>query len=81
MKPDRGGIMISISREDSIYKLLSSYPDIKEVMIELGFTDIVKPGMLQSVGRIMNLQKGSNMKNLDMNLIKETFKKYGYEVV
>lgn len=73
--------MIPIQKEESIYSLVIKYPIVKDIMIELGFTDIVKPGLLQSIGRIMNLKKGSEMKNIHFDIIIETFQKYGFEVV
>lgn len=50
----------------SVYELTQQYPEIVEIMRDLGFTEIVKPGMLQSVGRIMTIPKGSKMKKIPM---------------
>jgi len=47
-------------------------------MVELGFKDIVKPGMLQSMGRIMTINKGCSMKNIDIEIVREVFLKYNY---
>ena len=55
-----------ISLDDSIYKLVSDYPEIKDILFELGFTDIIKPGMIQTVGKFMNLRKGAVAKKLDL---------------
>lgn len=55
-----------ISLDDSIYKLVSDYPEIKDILFELGFTDIIKPGMIQTVGKFMNLRKGAVAKKIDL---------------
>ena len=72
--------MIKISLDASIYSLIKEHNEIKEIMIELGFKDIVKTGMLQSVGRIMNLEKGSKMKDISLDIIRQKFKTHGFIV-
>ena len=73
--------MINISSNDSLYKVISEHPDIKEIMVELGFKDIVKPGMLQSMGRIMTINKGCTVKKININLAKEVFAKHNYNLM
>ncbi len=46
---------VQIKGTTPIYDLVKAHPDIKQIMADLGFVDIVKPGMLQSIGRIMTL--------------------------
>ena len=50
----------------SVYELTQQYPELVEIMRDLGFTEIVKPGMLQSVGRVMTIPKGAKMKKIPM---------------
>ncbi len=71
---------MKISSKTPISKLIRDYPQIKEIMIEIGFLDIVKPGMLQTVGKVMTLEKGSNMKNIPMKKIREVFNSHGFIV-
>jgi len=42
-------------------------------MNNLGFDNIVNPVMLNTVGRIMTIKKGSEMKNISLDKIKEAF--------
>lgn len=37
--------MVKINSTNKIYDIISKYPDVKEIMIELGFSDITKPLM------------------------------------
>ena len=54
-----------ININDKLHDIVIKYPDIKEIMVELGFKDILKPGMLQSVGKIMTIEKGVKAKRID----------------
>lgn len=73
-------LIIQISVKDSIYHLITTYPEIKDIMKEIGFTDILKAGIIQTVGRIMNLEKGSSVKGISIEYITDVFKTYGFEV-
>jgi hypothetical protein len=72
--------MIKTNINHTIQSIVSHYPDVKDILFELGFKDIVKPGMLQTVGRFMTIQKGAELKNIAFPLIKETFNLHGYEI-
>ena len=50
------------------------------IMKTLGFSDIVKPKMLSSVGKVMTLKQGARLQNIDIEVIKRVFKEYNYIV-
>lgn len=64
----------------TVYEIASEYPEVVPVMETLGFTDIVKPGMLKTAGRFMTLEKGAKMKKIDWSDIIAAFEKAGFEV-
>ncbi len=64
----------------SIHTICTTYPEMMEIMVSLGFTDIVKPGMLGTAGRIMTLEKGARMKNIPMDSIIRTLSENGFDV-
>lgn len=70
-----------IDLKKSVYEICSIYPDVAEILSEIGFTDISKPGMLKSMGRFMTIPKGAIMKKISMNTIKETFVAKGYKLL
>lgn len=72
--------MKRISLNDSIYQLTSKYPEILDIMVGLGFSDIGKPGMLNTMGRVMTLKKGAKMKQIDLAHIKAVFLAEGFEI-
>ena len=69
---------IDLSR--SVFELCKDYPELPEILSEIGFTDITKPGMLSSVGRFMTIPKGAAMKKMNMEEIKEKLFAHGFEV-
>ncbi|QLL70033.1 DUF1858 domain-containing protein [Lactobacillus sp. 3B(2020)] len=64
-----------------IKQLADRYPDFVEIMVKLGFTKIQVPGMLNSVGRFVSLEKGCKAMNIDPAKVKATFIAHGYEVI
>lgn len=73
--------MKRITLNESIYELVTKHPEIKDILFELGFEDIVKPGMIQTVGKFMNLKKGSALKKIDRSTIIGKLETGGFEVV
>ncbi len=68
--------LIDLSK--SIHELCIENPEVKDVMRELGFADITKPGMLSTAGRFMTLPKGAAMKGISLDKIKEAFESKGF---
>ena len=66
--------------DKSVASLVKEYPEVADIMVDLGFTEIKNPAMLASVGRIMNLKKGSQMKKIPMEEIVRAFREKGFEV-
>ena len=66
--------------DKSVASLVKEYPEVVDIMAELGFTEIKNPAMLASVGRIMNLKKGSQMKKIPMEEIVRAFREKGFEI-
>ena len=65
----------------SVAALVKEYPEVSDIMFSLGFTEVKKPAMLNSVGRIMNLKKGSQMKKIPMEEIVRAFREKGFTVL
>jgi len=69
-----------IDFEKTVYELCTQDAFIIEIMKELGFEQITKPGMMQTAGRVMTIPKGARMKGIEISDIIQTFKKHGYTV-
>ncbi|MDD2371160.1 MAG: DUF1858 domain-containing protein [Firmicutes bacterium] len=70
-----------IDLKKSVYELVKAYPDLKNLLVELGFKDIVLPGMLETAGRIMTLEKGAKLKHYELSNIIKKLEDNGYKVV
>ena len=62
----------------SVYELVTDHPELADIMAELGFSEVKKPAMLHSVGKLMTIPKGAKMKNIPMEQIVMTLIQNGY---
>lgn len=69
-----------VDLKKSVYELCTADPEITEIMSELGFSDIMKSGMLQTAGRFMTIPKGAALKKIELDKIKQVFRDHGYQV-
>ena len=69
-----------IDSNQSVWELSQSYPEVVEILAELGFRDILLPGMLQTAGKIMTLRKGAALKKIDWQLIETRFQDKGFSI-
>ncbi|WP_414841179.1 DUF1858 domain-containing protein [Enterococcus saccharolyticus] len=64
----------------SVYELVTAYPQLKDMMFDIGFKEIAKPGMLQTAGRYMTIPKGAKMKKIPLEEVIVLFEANGFEV-
>ena len=67
-----------INLNETVYEIYMKYPEISDILYQLGFHDIVNPGMINTVGRVMTLRKGATMKKIDFEVIEQTLLDKGY---
>lgn len=65
----------------SVYDLVQQHPEVADIMASLGFYEITKKAMLHSVGRMMTIPKGSEVKGIPMEKIVSAFRERGFEPV
>ncbi len=70
-----------LKMDESIFELVDRHPEVIDIMVELGFHDIVKPGMLQTAGRFMTLSKGFKLKKIDKDTARLIFQQHGFKVL
>lgn len=70
-----------IDLNKSVYELCKQYPEVSQIMQEIGFKDIANPAMLNTAGRFMTIAKGAAMKNIDIGAIKHAFEEKGFKVL
>lgn len=69
-----------IGLDTSVFEAVSAFPEIKGIMVELGFDEIAKSGMLQTMGRIMTLRKGSQAKGVALDTVVAALREHGFAV-
>lgn len=70
-----------INVNEKIYTLVKQNENIVALLVALGFKDITRPGMLQTVGKIMTLKKGAAFRNIDLTFIIKVLEEKGYKVI
>ena len=63
-----------------IKTLADRYPSFVDDMEAIGFDRIKQPGMLQTVGRVMNLRLGCQAMGFDLEEVKQQLQAKGYQV-
>lgn len=58
-----------IDLKRSVYELVTEYPELKDILAEVGFAEIRKSTMLHSVGKMMTLPRGAKMKGIPMEIL------------
>jgi len=69
-----------IDLNDSVHDICNKYPEMVQILEELGFKDITKPGMLNTAAKFMTLDKGAKMKKIDINQIEDKLLTFGYKI-
>ena len=65
----------------TVFELTQEYPELVDIMAEIGFTEITKKPMLYSVGKIMTISKGAKMKNISMMDVVTALISNGFELI
>ncbi len=63
-----------------VASLVKEHPEVADILQGLGFVEILKPGMLQTVGRIMTVKKGAQMRGIAYSTVTAAFIARGYEI-
>ena len=72
--------MNTIYLEDSVYTTITEHPEVKDLLVEIGFKPLNQPQMVHTVGRIKNLIKGPKIAKVPLETIVETLEMNGYIV-
>ena len=67
-----------INSNKNVYQLCKEYPEIKNILTDLGFDAIKNPVMFNTVAKVMTIDKASKIKNIDMEEIIKKFEEKGF---
>ncbi|PTY39344.1 DUF438 domain-containing protein [Brachyspira hampsonii] len=68
-----------INTNETIYNLCTKYPQIKEILFDLGFDKIKNPIMFNTVSKVMTLDKAIKMKSIDIEKLRKKFNEHGFD--
>lgn len=72
--------MTKIKATDSVYEITKAHPEVLEIMVGLGFSHILRPGLVHTIGRTVSLEKGARLRSIDWEKVKAAFAKKGFEI-
>lgn len=64
-----------------VAEVIKAHPEVKDLLIELGFSPLANPAMLHTVGKVTSLKMGSKMTKIPLKQIQQTLEWNGYQVV
>ncbi|EFQ56594.1 hypothetical protein HMPREF9176_1354 [Streptococcus downei F0415] len=70
----------TIDLSKTVAKTLEEHPELKEILIDLGFKPLANPLMLKTLGQATSLKAGSKLAKIPLEKIKQTLEFNGYEV-
>lgn len=73
-------MVVKINLDKTVYELCTMYPDIKTIMSDIGFDNITKPGMLETLGKIMTIPKGCRVKRIHLDDVIQKLNEHGYTI-
>ena len=73
-------MMKEINLDQSLLSLVTTYPELIDILYDIGFTQIKAPGMLQTAGRFMTLRSGCELRKIDLNKLIIILKENGYKI-
>ena len=64
----------------TVATLVGEYPEVLNIMSDLGFKEITSPMALEMMGSVMTIPKGALIKGIDLEHIVNTFREKGFVV-
>lgn len=65
----------------TVAELVEENPEVKEIMAEIGFKEIMNPVALNVMGRIMTIPRGASVKGIELAKVIAAFEERGYTVL
>ena len=69
--------MKEIDLNKSVYELTETYPELIEVLKELGFLGVVNPVLRKTIGRVTTILQGCEKQGKDLTEVIEKLKEAG----
>lgn len=71
---------MKISVDEKVFDIVNRIPEIKEILINLGFTHLANEKMFNTAAKVISIRKACNMHKIDFSVVKEALNKQGIEI-
>ncbi|MFC2301039.1 MAG: DUF438 domain-containing protein [Selenomonas artemidis] len=65
----------------TVADLVGEYPEVRQIMADVGFREITSDVALNVMGRIMTIPRGAAVKGVDLNKVIAAFEEHGFTVI
>ena len=65
----------------TVAELIQTYPELREILNDLGFSKILNPMALKAMGNIMTLPRGAAVRNVPMDKVIAALSAHGFKIV
>lgn len=72
--------MTRIDLSKTVFQLIKENPELKAILVDMGFTPLADDKMLNTVGRMMPLDKGAKQVGISLDKLKDILNTNGYAV-
>ncbi|MBR1701815.1 MAG: DUF438 domain-containing protein [Lachnospiraceae bacterium] len=72
--------MKELNINKTVAELVLEYPEVSDIMVDLGFKDITSSAALKFMGKVMTIPKGAAVKGIPMDKIIAAFEDNGFSV-
>lgn len=72
--------MNEISLQDTVYHVITTYPEVREILIDLGFTPLRDDAMLNTAGRMMTIGRAAKQFGLSYETIVNAMEIHGFQL-
>ena len=73
--------MNTIDLSKPVAQTLKEHPEVKDILVDLGFKPLANPAMLNTVGKVTSLKAGSKLAKIPLETIIKTLEFNGYEEI
>lgn len=64
-----------------VAEILKQNPELKDLFVQLGFKPLANSALLNTVGKVTSLKKGSKLAGISLDKIVKTLEFNGYDVI
>lgn len=70
--------MKTIDANTKVYYLITTYPEIRDILLSLGLVCVQNEICIQSLARVMTLKSAAKLRKIDYLHMKEVFEEHGF---